>query len=73
MYETFGPDYFDASEFGCDEFADPTGRSALRKASRRNPRRNPCPTCGTPNVLTDRDVQLGYQCDACADRAEQGW
>lgn len=54
------------------EFADPGGRSALRAASKRNPRNLPCPTCEQPNRLTPRDVQLGYQCDACADRAERG-
>jgi hypothetical protein len=46
--------------------------SALRAASRRNPRNLPCPTCKQPNRLTPRDVQLGYQCDACADREEGG-
>lgn len=47
-------------------FADPGGRSALR-AGRRT---EPCPTCKQPNRLTKKDVKLGYQCDACADRAE---
>lgn len=53
-------------------FADPGGRSALRAATRDNPRDQPCPTCGTPNVLTRIDVQRGYQCDRCADRDERG-
>lgn len=53
-----------------DDFQDPGGRSALRKATSKNPRRLPCPTCGEPNKLTPRDAQLGYQCDDCADRAE---
>ena len=44
--------------------------SALRAASRRNPRNLPCPTCKTPNVLTPNDVRRGYQCDRCADRDE---
>lgn len=52
------------------EFADPGGRSALRAASKSNPRNLPCPNCGAPNRLTARDKALGYQCDACADRAE---
>lgn len=52
-------------------FADPGGRSALRRATRRNPRNRPCPTCGVPNVLTPADVARHYQCDACADRAER--
>ena len=36
-------------------FADPGGRSALRAASRRNPRNLPCPTCGRPDRLTPAD------------------
>ena len=51
-------------------FADPGGRSALRAATRRNPRNLPCPTCHEPNRLTPLDRARGYQCDACADRAE---
>jgi hypothetical protein len=54
------------------EFADPGGRSALRTAGPGNPRNLPCPTCGEPNRLTPRDRELGYQCDACADRDEYG-
>lgn len=53
-------------------FADPGGNSALRAASKRNPRNLPCPTCGAANVLTPLDRQKGYQCDRCADRAEGG-
>ena len=49
-------------------FANPG--SALRAASKRNPRNLPCPTCGKPNRLTPADRQRGYQCDECADRAE---
>ena len=55
------------------EFEDPGGNSALRKATPENPRNLPCPTCGSENRLTPKDVALGYQCDSCADRAEQGW
>ena len=44
--------------------------SALRVATKHNPRNLPCPTCGEANRLTPADVQLGYQCDACADAAE---
>jgi hypothetical protein len=51
-------------------FADPGGRSALRAATPDNPRDLPCPNCGEPNRLTRTDRILGYQCDACADRAE---
>lgn len=53
-------------------FADPGGRSALRAATKSNPRNRPCPTCGRENVLTPIDVSRGYQCDRCADRAESG-
>lgn len=52
------------------DFAEPGGRSALRAASRSNPRNLPCPTCEQPNRLTPKDQALGYQCDACADRDE---
>lgn len=51
-------------------FADPGGQSALRAASRRNPRNLPCPTCKEPNRLTPADRSRGYQCDSCANRAE---
>ena len=59
----------------CDEFgfADPGGNSALRASSKHNPRNRPCPNCGGKNLLTPADVAYGYQCDACADRAEKGW
>lgn len=56
--------------YGEPDFADPGGRSALRAATRDNPRDLPCPTCGEPNVLTPADRALGYQCDLCADRDE---
>jgi len=49
------------------QFKDPGGRSALRRATKNNPRKYPCPTCGRKNMLTARDVGLGYQCDICAD------
>ena len=68
-YDNNLPDYGDQWR---SEFADPGGRSALRRATRSNPRIYPCPTCGTRDVLTQRDVDLGYQCDACAD-ASEGW
>lgn len=55
-----------------NEFADPTGRSALRASSKKNPRNLPCPTCKQPNRLTPKDKALGYQCDPCADRVERG-
>lgn len=54
-------------------FADPGGGSALRAETRDNPRDQPCPNCGVENILTRADRARGYQCDSCADRAEQGW
>lgn len=63
----FGPDY----DYGDGpDFQDPGGRSALRRSTSDNPRIHPCPACGRPNALTPADVQLGYQCDRCADQAE---
>lgn len=53
-----------------DDFADPGGRSALRRASKQNPRNLPCPTCKKPNRLTPADARRGYQCNSCADRDE---
>lgn len=55
---------------GRECFADPGGRSALRAASRNNPRNLPCPTCHAPNRLTPADKRRGYQCNECADKAE---
>jgi hypothetical protein len=55
-----------------DDFADPGGHSALRAATKSNPRNLPCPTCKKRNKLTPKDKALGYQCDECADRAERG-
>jgi hypothetical protein len=54
------------------DFADPGGRSALRAETPDNPRILPCPNCGSPNRLTPKDRELGYQCDSCADAAERG-
>ena len=36
----------------------------------RGAKRHPCPTCKRPNALTDSELRQGYQCDACARRAE---
>lgn len=55
-----------------DDFENPYGRSALRRATTSNPRNLPCPTCKQPNKLTAADARQGYQCDACADRDEGG-
>ena len=55
---------------GGPRFAQPGGNSALRAATRRNPRNLPCPTCKQPNRLTPADRAQGYQCNSCADREE---
>ena len=70
--ENFEPDFDPEFEDDLD-FAEPGRNSALRAATRDDPRDQPCPTCGEDNRLTRRDVAHGYQCDACADRAERGW
>jgi hypothetical protein len=54
-------------------FADPGGNSALRTATRDNPRNLPCPTCKEPNRLTPIDVARHYCCNRCADQKERGW
>lgn len=69
-YSFAGPTVF----WGGESFADPGGKSALRAASKRNPRNLPCPTCKAPDRLTPADRANGYQCDSCADREEGcGW
>ena len=57
-------------DFDRREFQDPGGNSALRAATKKNPRNLPCPTCKKPNKLTPKDRSLGYQCNECADRDE---
>ena len=64
--------YYDHDEDDRSEFADPGGNSALRAATKSNPRNLPCPSCKSPNRLTPEDQRHGYQCDSCADRAEGG-
>lgn len=54
-------------------FQNPGGASALRRATKSNPRVHPCPTCKQPDRLTARDVAQGYQCDRCAERDESGY
>jgi hypothetical protein len=70
MYDYFEPDDVDDDRWERREFADPGGNSALRAASKDNPRNLPCPTCHWPNRLTPKDVALHYQCDSCADAME---
>ena len=59
-------DDFDNASYG---FRDPGGRSALRKGKRIHS----CPTCGRKNMLSQKDKDLGYQCDGCADAQEGGF
>jgi hypothetical protein len=76
MYDDDYRDYDDDrqdDEEEREQFADPGGNSALRAATKDNPRNLPCPNCKTPNRLTPADRARGYQCDTCADRAERGW
>jgi len=68
--EDYDPEEWDEM---CRTFADPGGNSALRAATKSNPRNLPCPNCGEPNRLTPADRAQGYQCDSCADRAERGF
>ena len=81
MSDNFYNDYMDDECYGYNYdyfendyeiFEDKGGISALRKATERNPRNLPCPTCGEPDMLTGKDMRLGYQCDRCADRLERG-
>jgi hypothetical protein len=72
MVEAHGTDGFDDDD-DKSIFADPGGNSALRAATKRNPRNLPCPTCKKPNRLTSKDRALGYQCNACADQCERGY
>jgi hypothetical protein len=71
-------DEYDMDDSGADYmidgvgFADPGGRSALRAATKGNPRIYSCPTCKRRNMLTRIDKARHYQCDRCADRAERG-
>ena len=71
-HEELDMDIYDYDDVRDNDFADPGGRSALRAASKNNPRNLPCLNCKAPNKLTPKDRQLGYQCDRCADGAERG-
>ena len=66
--------YYDEGEefFDRMQFANPGGNSALRAASKRNPRNLPCPTCHGADLLTPADRANGYQCDGCANIDEMG-
>jgi hypothetical protein len=65
-------DDFESDRRDRGDFQDPGGNSALRRATRSNPRNLPCPSCGESNRLTPRDRALGYQCNSCANRDEGG-
>ena len=71
MYDDIEGWYHDG-DYDEIDFADPGGNSALRAATKDNPRNLPCPTCGWPNRLTPADEARGYQCDSCADANERG-
>jgi hypothetical protein len=64
--------YDDDFEIDGVGFAEPGGGSALRAATRENPRNLPCPTCGWPDSITPIDRARGYHCDSCANAIERG-
>ena len=68
-YDGSDPDYED-EDYLIDGVGFANERSALRAETLNNPRIYSCPNCNEENVLTRIDVQHGYQCDQCADRAE---
>lgn len=70
MYDEWEDDQYEIDGVG---FAEPGSGSALRAATRDNPRDRPCPTCGAENVLTRIDVMRHYQCNRCADAQERGY
>lgn len=72
MSDDYDYDYYDEELIDGVGFAAPGGRSALRAATKRNPRNLPCPSCGAKNRLTPADRARGYQCDSCANKAERG-
>lgn len=68
-YDDYGNEMdFDGDYSDGMDFMDPGGTSALRKGVRNRK----CPTCKEPRKLTKKDVELGYQCDTCADKLERG-
>lgn len=57
-------------EYNRRVFADPSNpNSSLRAGARIYT----CPECEGENRLSAEDVQLGYRCNECADRAERGF
>jgi hypothetical protein len=59
-------EYSDDDDYGDAPFREPGGHSALRAGKRVHP----CPNCGRKRQLTKADKDRGYQCDRCADAAE---
>jgi predicted RNA-binding Zn-ribbon protein involved in translation (DUF1610 family) len=71
--DDFGQDDRDYDLIDGVGFADPGGNSALRAATKNNPRNLPCPSCGRKNILTPADRRAHYQCDICANETERGY
>jgi len=65
-------DYSDENEYPIDGVGFAREGSALRAATKNNPRNLPCPTCKREDMLTRLDKARGYQCDICADASEFG-
>jgi uncharacterized paraquat-inducible protein A len=65
--------YDEDGEFLIDGVGFANEGSALRAATKNNPRNKPCPKCKAKNVLTRLDVQASYVCDRCADKVERGF
>jgi DNA-directed RNA polymerase subunit RPC12/RpoP len=47
-------------------------RQAWERKVRAGGKQYPCPTCKAENALTRHEHNKGYQCDACAAKAEAG-
>ena len=57
------------AEYNDPDFAE---RHAYNRRRAAGGKRYTCPTCLVPNSLTRHEHAQGYQCDACADKAEAG-
>jgi len=49
-------------------------KSAATRAwnKRTDPRSEPCPECGRPEILLPAEAKRGYVCDDCANKTEGG-
>ncbi len=56
----------------CDGTIEPIDGYCRHCGSKLNPRKYPCPTCERPNMLSEKDVKLHYQCDRCTEAQERG-